>query len=563
MEKPVSIAALVFSGLDQETKQAAFELWSKVMAPMVPYYGQTIAGRCAEAAMRTCFGIAEESFSAICSRHNVEFWLPQIRKTSGKFMGSNAETYAWLGLLKYAATTEDQSALPLNETGTNFSIGLLFQRDDLLNTSRLLYLASLLDAIGNTYRWVGKGCELEPTEEFPIRRRAAEEVDAAVEFYERRRPSDALFRDQGLLYNSQSRDQGIHFVGLARINSRRFTVSKWRESWPAVRMIVPLPANTAIQILGGYSEAIQDLYGVRLDALFHFLTGLAANIFNSVPSFDFTETGDIALLPREGEEEQGFKSRVQFLLTFVDKGYFRFPRATWLENMARVRSPWAQSDAESRELTEEFFQGFCLDDNRRTMIDISTLRPVPFCFKTAKDWVYVDVQSTGDFLAHLLESAKDWFGTQHGDRFTLAVKRLIQTNLPEVEIVGWKREVSSEGQRVNEVDILLATDSALWVVECKAIAKSPEFFRGDRDAVRWRTLKLKSAFEQVRRQSVAVQDAISSGEDWIPIRKRIEIVVCTPAQEFIYPMNAFGFIAENIPRICTPEELLRALTLSP
>jgi hypothetical protein len=177
--------------------------------------------------------------------------------------------------------------------------------------------------------------------------------------------------------------------------------------------------------------------------------------------------------------------------------------------------------------------------------------------------VYVDVQATGDFLRDLVGKGKEWFATQHGDRFTLAVKRRVERERPEVEVVGWKQEVRADDGHQVECDLLLATKSTLLVVECKAFEKSAQFYRGDRKAVRFRSLKLKKALGQAREGATAVQQAVARADISIPKRARVEAVVCTPAQEFVHPVGAFGFIAPEIPRICTPEELLSALSLLP
>ncbi len=550
----------IWSDADTPTRQAIQELWSIVMDPMKHFYGQTLCGNRAQKALRTCFNIAESSFAAICARHSVEFWFPLIREQTEKSYIQNEETYATLSLLKYAGVDKKDS-IPIDVAGSNTEIGLLVEPRDFLDVNRLTYLATLMGAIGNAYRRVGKGSELLPSENFPICDRASIAVESAMGCYDNRRPYPEFFRDQGMLHNINIKNQGIYFMGLAKGKGRRFIVPEWSASWPCHRLLAPFEADSWIQILESYREAIEDLYEIQLDSLFHFLSGLALNIMNSVPCFEGGRTGDIRLLPGNDKSEEQWKRDVQFLLSFTRKGYFRFPLDMWLNMMSWIRSPWAESEVVSRELTEEFFQNFCLNEDRRAKIEVSAMFPMPFCFRTSSNWIYVDVQHTEDFLVHLLHSGKDWFATQHGDRFTLALKRLIQTKRPEVDILGWKQKIPTGAKGSIECDLLLATKTALWVIECKAFGKSPEYYRGDHEAVRWRLSKLHNAFEQAQKQSVAIRQAITNGNYSLPKRDRVETVVCTPVQEFIYPVDAFGFITGNIPRICTPEELLEALTL--
>jgi hypothetical protein len=139
-----------------------------------------------------------------------------------------------------------------------------------------------------------------------------------------------------------------------------------------------------------------------------------------------------------GEDEDQLRKRVDFLFSLSRKGYLRFPLEKWCAQLARVCSPWAMTKADGKERAEEFFRAFLLEEKSQKKIDLSCFRPVPICFRSASGIVYFDVQAIPDFLGHLVESAKRWFSSQGGDRFTLAVKNYVESNCPEVEVVGWK-----------------------------------------------------------------------------------------------------------------------------
>jgi hypothetical protein len=151
------------------------------------------------------------------------------------------------------------------------------------------------------------------------------------------------------------------------------------------------------------------------------------------------------------------------------------------------------------------------------------------------------------------------FLPQGGDRFTLAVKNYVESNCPEVEVVGWKQCIRTESGKKVECDLILATQLALFVVECKAFAKSRDFLRGDPKAVQLRSLKLHKFFRQAEAQAASMAQAVSRGQDGLPLRTLIKPVVCTPSQEFIHPVDAFGFLMDKIPGVCTPEELVFVL----
>jgi hypothetical protein len=177
-----------------------------------------------------------------------------------------------------------------------------------------------------------------------------------------------------------------------------------------------------------------------LEALLHALASIATLTCESLPAMDQDKCrmDRIHLLPIEGEDEDQLRKRVDFLFSLSRKGYLRFPLEKWCAQLARVCSPWAMTKADGKERAEEFFRAFLLEEKSQKKIDLSCFRPVPICFRSASGIVYFDVQAIPDFLGHLVESAKRWFSSQGGDRFTLAVKNYVESNCPEVEVVGWK-----------------------------------------------------------------------------------------------------------------------------
>jgi hypothetical protein len=41
----------------------------------------------------------------------------------------------------------------------------------------------------------------------------------------------------------------------------------------------------------------------------------------------------------------------------------------------------------------------------------------------------------------------------------------------------------------------------------------------------------------------------------VPRSARVEWLICKPAQEFLAPIDCFGMLEPNVPRVCTAEEL--------
>jgi len=156
-----------------------------------------------------------------------------------------------------------------------------------------------------------------------------------------------------------------------------------------------------------------------------------------------------------------------------------------------------------------------------------------------------------------LERAKEWYSTQHGDRFTLTLKKWIESHT-KARVVGWKQLVESDDEKA-EVDLLIHSGSLLFVIECKAFRKSREFFRGDGDAVSYRCSLIREAVKQSEKAAAVVRNALTCGDNRIPPVERVEAVVCMPTQEYLRPFDEHGMLTTTIPRVCTPEELLRVL----
>lgn len=551
----------LWSQMEVEGCEARKGIWDHVMAPLTDVLGKTVRGNKAQKVLRECFVRGEEQFLNISSRHSLEFWLPAVRDLRGRIHPiDNYEIYLTLGLVKYSNPIGDVCSM--GKIDSSFDVKLDYTNEDLLDAQRIAYLAFLLAGIGNVYRRIGKGSILKPTTDLPLRDEAPEPVNAAIKSYDVRRPSTELFRDMGIMHNVPSEISELYFMAVAPARPHvQFVVPEWNQSWPCVRLPAPFNAGPIIRVLEDYRDAVEDIYGNPLASLLHFLTGLSALTSASIPILEELDDDKIRLKAKTGDDEGAWRNSVDFLTGFSRKGYFRFPEEHWIKTFAKVRSPWADTEDESIKRIKQCLSGFGLTSASREGINLSALRPVPFCFKAASDLVYVDVQAIPDFLRGLIEASKEWFATQGGDRFTLALKRRVEIERPEVEIVGWKQDVPVEGGHPIECDLLLATGSTLFVIECKAFAKSLEFYRGDLDAVNFRTLKLKDAMKQAQKQALAVNEVIRNGGASIPKRGRVEAIVCMPTQEFICPIDAFGFVVENIPRICTPEELFRALVL--
>jgi hypothetical protein len=107
-----------------------------------------------------------------------------------------------------------------------------------------------------------------------------------------------------------------------------------------------------------------------------------------------------------------------------------------------------------------------------------------------------------------------------------------------------------------ECDLIVATKTKLYVIECKAHAKSAKFFRGDPNIVQGRLSQLGQDHKQASAAADAVKHELQLPDSSLSSPGAVEFCVCTPSQEFLRPVGKFGWLAPNIPRVCTPEELI-------
>ena len=221
--------------------------------------------------------------------------------------------------------------------------------------------------------------------------------------------------------------------------------------------------------------------------------------------------------------------------------------------------PTTPSEAHAVKLVNEFLDNFSLTEDMQDTIDVMHASPCPVAFTSPAGEAYFDLVMLMPFIESVLERGKEWYGTRHGDRFTLLVKGFLQEQVSGIEILDARKEYRTSSGERSEVDLLLMTDARLIVVECKAYAKSKTFMLGSSTAVSQRNSKHSDWVAQARKAAKVITECMETGAYKLPKARKTEWIVCTPAQEFIKPLGRYGMLTEEIPRICTPEELVTYL----
>jgi hypothetical protein len=504
-----------------------------------------------------CFNRAQATFSDIASRLSLDAWMSVLRRFPSQTGCSKGwEHYVTLGLIRYSSIDCDMT-MDRVSGNQQYGIALAYTTNDLLDAFRLAFLACELTEIAGIRRWVGKGARLQPAADNPLHLEIPEEVEESVGEYERRRPRLCLLQDEGLLNYQFGTDLFLPLIVLVRPPVNYLYVpgrdiSLFCHYFPKVIDSAPIQKQ-----LHAYGDAIEDVFFLSPDDIIHFFLAVSYHILHSLPTID--HVGDRAIVLAKDDRSTDYNHRLTFLFRVCHLGSLRFPREVLVRRLAEVRSPWVADAKSATTVIERFLAAFLVSkDKDRDDLDLMTLRPIPFVYSSASEEVYVDLLAPLDFFAWIIARAKEWYSTQHGDRFTLALKKLIESQTA-ADVVGWKMIVKDSNGRNCEVDLLVSDSMRLFVIECKAFAKSRPFFRGDPEAVRQRSNRIKEATAQAQNAASAVRDAIARGDLSTPAGATVEWLVCSPTQEYLRPIGRYGFVNENVPRVCTPEELLAVL----
>lgn len=251
--------------------------------------------------------------------------------------------------------------------------------------------------------------------------------------------------------------------------------------------------------------------------------------------------------------------RLDFTYRLLRMGVMRLPREDWISAISAVGSPWRDSVDEKRKAAEAFFDAFTIDASKSQKLDLQSYRPHPLLIKAPTGQYYFDFTRVADFAAWVLEGAKTRLHTQHGDLFHVIVADWIRSRVPGVRILAHDEQIQDSEGSSKRPDIVLEVGGRIVVVECKAFSLTEDLFKGDLDAVHQRTSELEKAVKQAEAGAEIVTRAILAGTFPGQPNARVESVVCTPSQQYLRPVDRFGWLAPGIPRVCTPEELCRGL----
>ena len=503
--------------------------------------------------LRSAVDLGDRLFEATAKTVSKEILMSIARRAPAVCLDGSDLLLATM-IVKYASSLP--GATYAARSKDSHGLAVLFGGNEHFAAFRLMAIANSMDRLQNMARWLGKGGRLivEPNGDLKVDLPPV--VKQAVPTYEARRPKSSMFDSKGFFDPQPDPKDWTDFRVPIFFGSDRghyFEAPEGSDQWLYFdRFPSMLDGGGLARLLRGYDEALKETWGVGADPILHFVTALAVLIDHSSPTLKvFDDEGAFD----SGASPADFEKKIRFIFGLARKGFLRFPRDELVKQIGRVRTPLAADADVAERLAEDFIHAFLMKPGQASLIEPSIGAYTPFLHPSTDDHIYIDVLLLWDFLASVLEGGKNWYASQHGDHFVLDLKRWLDVASPGSVLQAMRPVRLSDGS-ISDIDLLIQGPTSLLVVECKAYGKSPDFMMGAPDAVTNRRGRIRGAVRQAIRISEAFSEEIAACKDEFPPGTNVQWLVCTPSVEFLMPVAEHGMVAENVPRVVTPEELL-------
>ena len=507
----------------------------------------------------------EQAIQVLAAKHSRYFWLHLARRLPPEPIGDSSQwammlyrRILTLAILKHgSATPEDFVTLPDGET-TSIMPATITEAD-MVDVYALEYLAHEYNTAAAAYRRVGKGAKLVVIND-DFRAVAESETQALMKLLDARvarygsvsSPFGASIPDE--LPSESVDEHPFAALGLWPNTSRDmceafFAPRGVRFPDPPNFMPGLLPIARFRPFLTGFDEEMLAAMGTTTDVLLACICGISMHLIartEAAPQL-VAQMYSTGYLPfTRGEPWEGFRKNV----------------ADWVMTWwSRVRDEQIEHDA----ALETIQRGFAaLTYRSEDFTQISLWERTPFrLFIEQDDRVLLDLAAMTDCLSDLFR-AVGFNATDPGSIKGKTFEAEVIRQATEAGFVTWEcgRILKLDDDTVREIDASFVVGTTLFVVECKARSQNARVERGEYAAVkaRWETLRdkhlgqaetLKNFLEANRTgRNFEIPDSVTT----------IEHCVCTPAAEWIPSRDPALWFTDEIPRICTPDELIQILS---
>jgi hypothetical protein len=223
------------------------------------------------------------------------------------------------------------------------------------------------------------------------------------------------------------------------------------------------------------------------------------------------------------------------------------------------------------ELLNAVIEHFSWNQSNREEIDILELRPLKFILPLAKNIWLIDWSLTlecvrGAFAAF----GRTWGGESalKGKEFEEALCEYISSQMSHFAADIWwvgrgaRTRLQLPHGPSRDIDIAIRFERCLLLVEIKSHSARRDLdFVGDPEDLRQRWLRIEGDLDQIDDTARALA-AAPIGKNYV-IPETVEFilsVVCSSYREWIPTDNPRFWMYEEMPRVCTPEELMELIT---
>ena len=271
--------------------------------------------------------------------------------------------------------------------------------------------------------------------------------------------------------------------------------------------------------------------------------------------------------PREGTHLQleRWEATEAFLLT----GFLRFPRRLLHQMLYAGVRAWSSEfgiAASPMSVVNRFLASMLLTSDRARDLDLHAgWLPSPL-YKVSPDWVVADWL----FMDHLLNlfiigaSSQDEMKETKAHRLEADLENWVlkkTSGFGVSRLLRRNQHLRLNAKEYGELDISMIRGSVGYIVDCKAYRVSIGCLRGDARDTNNRYSYMEKELKKVIVTSRTLAEHPRGDNYRLPDGvERLIPLVCSPYVEPLYDFDEKHLVSTNVPRVCTPLELVDLLT---
>lgn len=228
----------------------------------------------------------------------------------------------------------------------------------------------------------------------------------------------------------------------------------------------------------------------------------------------------------------------------------------WLQKSLNSLS--VSSRTVGKEEMEKCLAFFTLRDGMRDKISLTNMGPRPLLTPLWDDNVLLDFTAIMPILGTVMHPLRADM-TGKGRMFEDYVLKKLKLRGRNV----WRHQCKLKGSdgTEKEIDLALKVGSMMFICEIRTIAQSFSFHKGEFAALAFRKAKLEKLLSECKEKCEWLAKHPEGTNFSLP-RDTLGLVPLgvSPFVEYIWSSNEYYWLTEEIPRLCTPDELIRICT---